>query len=258
MGAAIRHAITKLENQDAHTKIMFLVSDGRPQDRGTAARAWREEYAVHDTHMALVEARQKTITPFCLTVDKAGHDYLKSMCGDMGYEVLGDIWALPRAPAHALPRADGAAVRPAVRDGFPTEQRILTARKARSTIRGGLLDTGAVMPDLKPLIGYIVDQVNEQGGSIGRTALTELVYLVDVEHCRQYGKPATGLKWWFHHYGPYAAELQSEIQSLGLYADEEVFRRKADNRSVSGYRYHKSERLEGDSWGVQFRNTTRR
>ena len=95
MGAAIRHAISKLENQDAHTKIMFLVSDGRPQDRGYSREGVEKEYAVHDTHMALVEARQQNITPFCLTVDKAGHDYLKSMCGDMGYEVLGDIWALP-------------------------------------------------------------------------------------------------------------------------------------------------------------------
>jgi nitric oxide reductase activation protein len=33
--------------------------------------------------------------PFCLTVDKAGHDYLKTMCGDLNYEVLDDIWALP-------------------------------------------------------------------------------------------------------------------------------------------------------------------
>ena len=95
------------------------------------------------------------------------------------------------------------------------------------------------MPDLKPLIGYIVDQVNEQGGSVGRTALTKLVYLVDVEHCRQYGKQATGLKWWFHHYGPYAAELQPQIQSLGLDADEDVFSGKIGNRPVSGYRYRK-------------------
>ncbi len=95
MGAAIRHAITKLENQDAATKILFLISDGRPQDRGYSREGVEKEYAVHDTHMALVEARRKQIVPFCLTVDKAGHDYLKSMCGDMGYEVLGDIWALP-------------------------------------------------------------------------------------------------------------------------------------------------------------------
>ena len=95
MGAAIRHATTKLENQDATTKIMFLISDGRPQDRGYSREGVEKEYAVHDTHMALMEAKRKEITPFCLTVDKAGHDYLKSMCGDMGYEVLGDIWALP-------------------------------------------------------------------------------------------------------------------------------------------------------------------
>ena len=95
MGAAIRHAITKLENQDAKTKIMFLISDGRPQDRGYSREGVEKEYAVHDTHMALVEARHKEIIPFCLTVDKAGHDYLKSMCGDMGYEVLADIGSLP-------------------------------------------------------------------------------------------------------------------------------------------------------------------
>jgi nitric oxide reductase activation protein len=29
-------------------------------------------------------------------VDKNGHDYLKTMCGDLGYEVLADIWSLPR------------------------------------------------------------------------------------------------------------------------------------------------------------------
>ena len=95
MGAAIRHAITKLEGQDAATKVLFLISDGRPQDRGYSREGVEKEYAVHDTHMALVEARRKDITPFCLTVDKAGHDYLKSMCGDMGYEVLADIWSLP-------------------------------------------------------------------------------------------------------------------------------------------------------------------
>ena len=95
MGASIRHAITKLENKDATTKIMFLISDGRPQDRGYSREGVEKEYAVHDTHQALIEARRKNIIPFCLTVDKAGHDYLKEMCGDMGYEVLDNIWSLP-------------------------------------------------------------------------------------------------------------------------------------------------------------------
>ena len=96
MGPAIRHATSKLELQDAKTKILFLISDGRPQDRGYSREGVEKEYAVHDTHMALVEAKRKAIVPFCLTVDKAGHDYLKAMCGDMSYEVLDNIWALPQ------------------------------------------------------------------------------------------------------------------------------------------------------------------
>ena len=44
---------------------------------------------------ALVEAKHKGIVPFALTVDKEGHDYLGQMCGDMAYEVLGDIELLP-------------------------------------------------------------------------------------------------------------------------------------------------------------------
>lgn len=96
------------------------------------------------------------------------------------------------------------------------------------------------MSDFKPLIAYIVDQVNEQGGFIGRTALTKLVYLVDVEHCRRYGKQATGLKWRFHHYGPYAAELDEDVRASGLYVDEDVFSGKVGNRPVSGYRYRRA------------------
>jgi len=47
-----------------------------------------------------VEARRQGITPFCLTVDKEGHDYLGQMCEDIGYEIVGEIEALPsRLPA---------------------------------------------------------------------------------------------------------------------------------------------------------------
>ena len=95
MGPAIRHATTKLEEQDARTKLLFLISDGRPQDRGYSREGVEKEYAVHDTKMALDEARDKDITAFCLTVDKNGHDYLKTMCEDIGYEVLDDIYKLP-------------------------------------------------------------------------------------------------------------------------------------------------------------------
>jgi hypothetical protein len=96
MGPAIRHVTSKLEKQDARTKLLFLISDGRPQDRGYSREGVEKEYAVHDTKKALDEAKEKQITAFCLTVDKNGHDYLKTMCDDMGYEVLDDIYTLPQ------------------------------------------------------------------------------------------------------------------------------------------------------------------
>ena len=96
MGPAIRHATYKLENQDARTKLLFLISDGRPQDRGYSREGVEKEYAVHDTKMALDEARKKDINAFCLTVDKNGHDYLKTMTSDMGYEVLENVYDLPK------------------------------------------------------------------------------------------------------------------------------------------------------------------
>ena len=95
MGAAIRHAVSKLAPQAAATKILLLLSDGRPQDRGYSRQGTEKAYAVHDTRMALIESRAQGITPFCLTVDKTGHDYLQAMCGDIGYEVLDDIATLP-------------------------------------------------------------------------------------------------------------------------------------------------------------------
>ncbi len=95
MGAAIRHATAKLDEHMSKVKVLFLVSDGRPQDHGYGRDRTEKEYAIHDTKMALAEARQKGITPFCLTVDRSGHDYLKTMCEDMAYEVVADIEMLP-------------------------------------------------------------------------------------------------------------------------------------------------------------------
>ena len=95
MGPAIRHATYKLGLTDAKVKILFLLSDGRPQDHGYGRDRTEKEYAIHDTKQALNEAKREGITPFALTVDRAGHDYLKTMCEDMGYEVVADIEALP-------------------------------------------------------------------------------------------------------------------------------------------------------------------
>jgi len=96
MGPAIRHAVWQLEQQPTKSKFLFLISDGRPEDECYGRDGRDTEYAINDTRMALLEAKRKTITPFCLTVDRAGHDYLRTMCHDMGYEVVADIESLPK------------------------------------------------------------------------------------------------------------------------------------------------------------------
>jgi len=99
MGPAIRHTIARLDACGSTLKLLFLVSDGYPQDSLYGYDDDDKEYAIHDTKMALIEASKKNITPFCLTVDSAGNDYLRTMCNDIGYEVLDDIETLP----HRLP-----------------------------------------------------------------------------------------------------------------------------------------------------------
>jgi hypothetical protein len=95
MGPAIRHAASKLGRQQTRSKFLFLISDGRPQDRGYSQESAEKAYAVQDTRMALIEARRESIQPFCLTVDKEGNDYLRTMIEDFSYEVLADVNELP-------------------------------------------------------------------------------------------------------------------------------------------------------------------
>jgi hypothetical protein len=95
MGPAIRHTVAKLRGQQSRSKFIFLISDGRPQDRGYSQEGAEKAYAVQDTRMALMEARREGIHPFCLTVDKEGNDYLRAMMDDFSYEVLADVGLLP-------------------------------------------------------------------------------------------------------------------------------------------------------------------
>ena len=88
----------------------MLLSDGRPQDHNYGRDRTEKEYALQDTRKALLEAKQKHIIPFALTVDREGHDYLKTICEGIGYEVVEDIESLPSrlpAPYRQLPTTDG-------------------------------------------------------------------------------------------------------------------------------------------------------
>ena len=89
-GAAIRHAVAKLNARSAKVKLLILLSDGKPLDDGYA-----DEYALEDTKRALREARMAGVNPFCITVDRNADDYVKRMYGDVNFLVIDQVAALP-------------------------------------------------------------------------------------------------------------------------------------------------------------------
>ena len=93
-GAAIRHATSRLLEVDARTRLLVLLSDGKPLDCG--CDLYQSSYAQADTRMALREARSVRVHPFCITVDPAGEDYLAKMYGDVRYVVIDSVDDLPR------------------------------------------------------------------------------------------------------------------------------------------------------------------
>jgi hypothetical protein len=95
MGPAIRHATKQLIATDARVKALIILSDGYPQDFDYGKDRNSKDYGIKDTTMALSEARQKGVQPFCLTVDQSGHDYLREMCPDQQYMVIQNIHQLP-------------------------------------------------------------------------------------------------------------------------------------------------------------------
>lgn len=96
-GAAIRHAVRKLLAWPARVRLLILLSDGRPLDCG--CRQYFERYAQEDTRMALREAQQAQIHPFCITVDRQAQRYLSQMYGQVQYTIIDQVSALP----HRLP-----------------------------------------------------------------------------------------------------------------------------------------------------------
>jgi len=95
MGPVIRHAAAKLKKVESDQRIMLLLSDGYPQDHDYGEDRRSSDYGLHDTMMALLEAKKEGIQPFCITVDQSGNDYLRKMCDPSSYLVIKDIHSLP-------------------------------------------------------------------------------------------------------------------------------------------------------------------
>ncbi|MGH7907853.1 MAG: nitric oxide reductase activation protein NorD, partial [Candidatus Binataceae bacterium] len=96
MGAAIRHVREKFADVSSRAKHVILLSDGFPQDFDYGHDRRSNAYGIQDTMVALKELELIGVTPFCITVDRTGHDYLRQMCSASRYLVIDDIASLPR------------------------------------------------------------------------------------------------------------------------------------------------------------------
>ncbi|MGD0277403.1 MAG: hypothetical protein ABSB79_15350 [Syntrophales bacterium] len=96
MGPVIRHAIEKMSRLESRIKNIILISDGYPQDSDYGNDRTDKEYAIQDTMAALEEASKNNIFTFCITIDRAGHDYLRRMMPASRYLVIDETLVLPR------------------------------------------------------------------------------------------------------------------------------------------------------------------
>lgn len=93
MGAAIRHSIRRFNGVEAYHRLLLILSDGRPADYDDGGD---QRYLHEDTRMAMKEAVDAGVHPFCLTLDAAGSDYLPAIFGPGHFTVLDKIDELPR------------------------------------------------------------------------------------------------------------------------------------------------------------------
>ena len=92
MGAAIRHSAQLLTRQPATQRLLLILTDGKPNDLDQ----YEGRYGVEDTRVAIHEARQIGLRPFCVTIDEKGSNYLPHLFGVNGYVVIRKPSELPR------------------------------------------------------------------------------------------------------------------------------------------------------------------
>jgi len=66
------------------------------------------------------------------------------------------------------------------------------------------------------VLGYLILEVAERGGTLGKTKLVKLAYLTDIEHYARVSRTLTGFRWVYHYYGPYSFDLDAALAALDL------------------------------------------
>ncbi|MBU3948174.1 MAG: VWA domain-containing protein [Proteobacteria bacterium] len=90
MGAAIRHAVYRLENTVSKTRLLLIISDGFPNDTD-----YKQNYAIEDTRRAVFEAESKKICVRAITIDAASDLRLDDLYGPYNHNIISDVRDLP-------------------------------------------------------------------------------------------------------------------------------------------------------------------
>lgn len=64
----------------------------------------------------------------------------------------------------------------------------------------------------KPILLQILSEADQKSLTLSKTQLVKLLYLTEVEFYRESGERLTNLDWLFHHYGPYALEIDTLLK----------------------------------------------
>ncbi|TXI60731.1 MAG: VWA domain-containing protein [Limnohabitans sp.] len=84
MGAALRLATRRLQLRPERQRLLLILTDGKPNDLDV----YEGRYGLEDTRQAVQEARAAGLTPLCITIDEAAHDYLPMLFGQNGYVLV--------------------------------------------------------------------------------------------------------------------------------------------------------------------------
>ena len=98
LGASIRHVTAALCRQAAASRLLLLLSDGKPND----VDIYEGRYGIEDTRQAVTEARRQGVTVFCLTVDREAPRYAGRIFGRRGFAVLHKAEQLPAVVVEVL------------------------------------------------------------------------------------------------------------------------------------------------------------
>jgi hypothetical protein len=93
MGAFIRHSAHILSNRPQPRRVLLMLSDGKPEDRGD----YRGNYGIKDAAMAVQEARRAGIFVHCISMDpdEGAEEYLEEIFGARRYLTLDNVDLLP-------------------------------------------------------------------------------------------------------------------------------------------------------------------